>query len=303
MKKRHQSGKKNTIIILAVILCLIIGWTAAKYLRNFPETSGVMTSESFYFTAELLGDSEMTQFEGEHFFLNNPENGTWHLYGGGEHKVTINVRNYYDDLRVTQEVITYSAGVKGENDIGATLTDGNGNQLGDTLTLGTQPETESGTYEKDEQQLCLTIPDNYKETSTVTVTIQSSRPYTKIMELSFVVYPAEQALTYEIVDSVNSPYAELIIRNGTSQPVSPVIDWRDTTLSIDNTNELTFVKKEDGTFDAQPGMTEKNMTLSRAIKSGESVSIYLFKSDKKNYAMKITPVDAQTNTITIRNHD
>jgi hypothetical protein len=118
--------------------------------------------------------------------------------------------------------------------------------------------------------------------------VKSSAPYEKTLQLTFNVYPAGSGVTYEVVDSANSLYAELIIRNDTAQEVQPTLEWPDT-LSIDNTNELTF-SYEGGAFTQQPGIDERNMQLSRALKLKESVSIYFFKSDNGNYTTAETPV-------------
>lgn len=296
--KKAAAGKAlwnraRGIYVLAIAVLLLAGGVTARYVWQGRSEYAAVTAETFYFTAELLGDSEMTEDADSHFSMEDPQRGMWHLYGGGEHKVTFNLCNFYDELRVTQDVITYSVKLDGDQ-IGAAITDGAGNALPNPPTLGTAPAA-GGTYDRAMQELMLHIPEGYTEDKTVTVVVESSAPYKKTMELSFMVHSGEQGLSYEIVDSANSPYAELIIRNGGATKVQPTIDWSATTLSIDNTNELTF----GANFAAQAGMTGKRMQISRELKPGESVSIYFFKSDSKNYTVNRTAVD--TNIITITN--
>ncbi|XCP85917.1 hypothetical protein ABXS75_03695 [Roseburia hominis] len=299
MKLHHKISKKHFIQVLAVTLVLFAAVVLAKYIQTFQTDHGVITSEKFYFTVDLISDSKMAAGSDGLFSLKNTESGTWHLYGGGQHTVDFSVRNYYDDLRITRESITYSAKVEAADIPNVNLTaEGEGGNVTGLMTLGEKSEAEDK-YTKTDKLFHLTIPENYTEETTVKVTIQSTSPYKKTIELSFVVHPAGEELTYEVVDSMNSPYAELIIRNGTSQPVRPVINWSSTTLSIDNTNELTFVYGADNTFTIQPDMESREMQVSREIKSGESVSIYFFKSDSKNYSQVKTLV-ASDNKIVIR---
>ena len=57
MKSQHKFHRKRTILVLAVILLLSVTVVVmAKYLRSFDPVSGIMTSDKFYFTTDLLGD-------------------------------------------------------------------------------------------------------------------------------------------------------------------------------------------------------------------------------------------------------
>lgn len=301
---KRLSNRSKIILILAGAALMLVGGLAARYFWQSWSEYAAVTSEPFYFTADLLGDTEMTANEENLYSLNSPS-GTWHLYGGGEHKVDFTIQNYYDNLRITQNEIKYTVTVKNEDGIEASLVneDGTSYPIPLELTL-VQLSSDGKTYEKADQKLYLKIPAGYTEEKTVTVEITSTKPYKKTLELNFVVHPAGTGLIYEVVDSINSPYAELIIRNDTDKEVQPTIKWDETSLSIDNTNELTF--KYDGTaFTQQPGMEGKKMTVSRALKPNESVSIYFFKSESKNYAIANTTVNTTINdsnyTITIYN--
>lgn len=302
---KRLSNRSKIILILAGAALMLVGGLAARYFWQSWSEYATVTSEPFYFTADLLGDTEMTANE-ENLYSLNSSSGTWHLYGGGEHKVDFTIQNYYDDLRITQNVIEYTVTVKNDN-TGATIKDTTTDtELSSPQTLGTSTTSDDGkvSYTKAEQKLSLTIPSGYTEEKTVTVEITSTKPYKKTLELNFVVHPAGKGLIYEVVDSINSPYAELIIRNDTDKEVQPYIDWHETSLSIDNTNELTF-KYADGAFTQQAGIENKVMQISRNLNIGESVSIYFFKSESKNYAIANTTVNTTVNdsnyTITIYN--
>lgn len=306
---KRLSNRLKVILILAGAALMLVGGLEARYFWQSWSEYAAVTSEPFYFTADLLGDTEMTAgatTETENLYSMANPSGTWHLYGGGEHKVDFTIQNYYDDLRVTQNVIEYTVTVNGID--GVTVIDAKDNTAlpEGSLTLGTSTASADGkeSYTKAEQKLSLTIPAGYTEEKTVTVVITSTKPYKKTLTLNFKVYPASKGLIYEVVDSVNSPYAELIIRNDTVEDIAPTIDWSGTSLSIDNTNELTF-KYADGAFTQQAGIENKVMQISRNLNIGESVSIYFFKSESKNYAIANTTVNTTINdsnyTITIYN--
>jgi hypothetical protein len=233
----------------------------------------------------------MVADENGQFSLPEEASGTWNLYGGGEHDLTITLQNYYDDLRITQGEIDYtvslvassdgaSFSVDGGEDAALSTSDGTSNPaIATSYSLGSGSSTVKAT-----QKLSLNInalANDVTEPETVTVTVKSSAPYEKTLQLTFIVYPAGSGVTYEVVDSANSLYAELIIRNDTTDYVQPTLEWPDT-LSIDNTNELTF-SYEGGAFTQQPDIDVRSMQLSRALKPKESVSIYFFKSDNGNY--------------------
>lgn len=309
MKSQHKFHRKRTILVLAVILVLIVvAVVVAKYLRSFQPVSGIMTSDKFYFTTDLMGDSTMVDSSGENpgngYVYEDVQEGTWNLYGGGTHEITFELHNYYDDLRITQGQISYTVNVEakvpaGEGGNGspipglATVSDSSADPAG-TAISGTLKE--AGTEEKAVQKITLSILDeqtvSYEDGTEVIVTIQSTSPYEKIMKLHFLLYQVDTYLSYEIQDSIGSPYAELILMansvgTGPSGSVQPYLNWSQD-LSIDNTNGLTY----GADFVQQAGMTTRNMQISRALRAKESESIYFFKADvSKNYSKQRTIVN------------
>lgn len=311
MKSQHKFHRKRTILVLAVILILSVTVVVmAKYLRSFEPVSGIMTSDKFYFTTDLLGDSTMVDSSGENpgsgYVYEAVQEGTWNLYGGGAHEITFELRNYYDDLRITQGQISYTVSVEAKtpadesgssNSVSglATVSDNSADPAGTVISgaLGS-----AGSEGKAVQEITLSIADEqtvpYVDGTEVIVTIQSTSPYEKIMKLHFLLYQVDTYLSYEIQDSVGSPYAELILMAnsvGTESTgsVQPYLTWPKD-LSIDNTNGLTYTYETD--FVQQSGMTDRNMQISRALRAKESESIYFFKADvSKNYSKQRTIVN------------
>ncbi len=322
MKKRKKEGRKinqfirrNPVWIAAVLIsCCLLGGLLAKYIHQTVTDPGQITSEYFYFTADILGDTKMVAEDGSseeiYSFNEKSTEGTWYLYGGSEHSIDIKVQNYYDELRITKEKISFTAELNVEDADGKTIET---KSAGPTITRKDSADSSSGTYELTGDQeaseiLNLTIPSNsswaYPENMVLTVKITSTAPYEKTLTLHFVLYAKEAALRYEVKDSVGSPYAELVImtnvetESGTEQNVKPYIRWPET-LSIDNTNKLTF-KYDNGTFTQQDGMTERNMQISEAFATGRSESIYFFKSNpSENYTKSETIVQPQNGQYTI----
>lgn len=312
MKSQHKFHRKRTILVLAVILILSVTVVVmAKYLRSFEPVSGIMTSDKFYFTTDLLGDSTMVDSSGENpgsgYVYEAVQEGTWNLYGGGAHEITFELRNYYDDLRITQGQISYTVSVEAKtpadesgssNSVSglATVSDNSADPAGTVISgaLGS-----AGSEGKAVQEITLSIADEqtvpYVDGTEVIVTIQSTSPYEKIMKLHFLLYQVDTYLSYEIQDSVGSPYAELILMANSVGPestgsVQPYLTWSPD-LSIDNTNGLTYTYGD--AFVQQGGMTDrKNMQISRALRAKESESIYFFKADvSKNYSKQRTIVN------------
>lgn len=291
MKSQRKFHRKWIIFVLAVILILIVTVVVmAKYLRSFESVSGIMTSDKFYFTTDLTGDSTMVDSSGENpgngYIYEDVQEGTWNLYGGGAHEITFELRNYYDDLRITQGQISYTVSVEAKAPTDesesssipelATVSDNSTGPAG-TKISGTLGKAE--TKEKAAQKITLSIKEEqevpYKDGTEVIVTIQSTSPYEKVMELHFLLYQVDTYLSYEIQDSVGSPYAELILMANsvgtgpTDSSVQPYLTWSKD-LSIDNTNGLTF-----GTdFAQQAGMTDKHADI--PVTAGRRKRVYLF---------------------------
>lgn len=319
---RQLRQKSYGMIILLAAVCCLFGGLIARYIHQSVTDPGQITSDNFYFTANLLGDTNMVKTDGTseetYAFTEQSTEGTWYLYGSGVHAIQINVQNFYDSLRVTDADITYETSVE--------VTDAAGNTISvddalmptvtkDTDTANDTANTEKATGNsyllktnadksaaKDVQT--LTIPEhtkwNYADGTTVTLKITSTSPYKKTLTMHFVLYAVDTTLSYEVVDTVGSPYASLILMTNVtsgneSTGIRPVLQWPEE-LDIDNSNALTFQQNTDGTFVPVTGMTERNMQVSQDLATGRSETIYFFKTDtSKNYSRKQTVVKPSTN--------
>lgn len=277
-RSRAFFNGKTVLVFLAVLMTVATG-VLAKYVWETQSEYAQISSPPFYFTADVLGDSVMSVTENGEYSYDDKQIRSWDLYGGGEHEINIELRNYYDELRVTQEDIAFTVKVTENASV--------------NKNSGSFAANEDGTYAQQSDTLKLTIPSGYKEGDEVAVTVASTSPYKKTIELSFKLHVSDHGLTYRVVDAVYSPYAELEIMNGTDNEAEITLNWNISELFIDNTNELTFNVGSDGIFTPQEGTKDGNMKLSRPLKANESVSIFFFKNDtSRNYSTADTAVGA-----------
>ena len=87
------------------------GGILARYIRNMASDPGQILAEKFYFTTDLLGDTRMVSVNKDlqeaYCFGEKSTEGIWYLYGNHEHKVHLQVRNYFDDLRIENSEIRF----------------------------------------------------------------------------------------------------------------------------------------------------------------------------------------------------
>lgn len=310
MKKEEKKNIWNFLIAIGIVAVVaLIGGIGAKYLIKFSSDKGKMTADKFYFTTNLIGDQTMIPSEGENseeYQYEDIQKGEWHLYGGEAHEISFQVRNYADTKRVTEDEISYSASVISKKADGTEIKNLATIKKNDETVQNTQDTTVTSVLpgkSPTRDLLVLAIQDSktnsYDEGTEVVVTIASISPYKKTMEFHFKLYTVETYLSYEVKDSVDSPYAELFIMtnivDGSSNGnggVQPTLVWPQE-LSIDNTNSLTYT---DG-FTQAEGIENRKMKISQELKAGESESIYFFKSNpKKNYSKKRTIVEPGQNS-------
>lgn len=326
--KRREKYAKKIFPVFAVILvvCLFIPSISAKYQYSYEAKSRMITSDAFYFSVDLTGDSKMVSEEEaqESYQFPKKEEKTWHLYGGAEHTIPIQLCNYYDALRVTQSEISYRATLFVTSPEGETipsslsylvLENEENYATGQAIesVIGEKKEG-NDSYEMEAENLILNIKKyadvKYKDGTTVKLLIESIAPYEKVTELNFILHHEDSYLSYEIKDSSGSSYAELIINNALDdigeegQKVQPYLSWPEE-LSIDNTNPLTYIYSgENGnpsTFTQQQIEIQgqmRRMQISEPMKTNESSSIYFFKSNiEQDYTQETTIVNPSSDGI------
>ncbi len=305
-KTEHKRNRRPGQIAAAaclLVVCVLFAGAYAKYVHNWVSKGGQVRAENFYFTTSLTGDTTMLPQNDDTVNFNaDSTSGNWHLYGGTAHDLSIDVQNFYDELRFTDKEIEYTATL-------AAAVDGKTVENHATLSLGTTAgaTTVTGTLaggEANHNTLTLNVPAYngwaYADDTIVTLTIRSTAPYTKTFTLNFHLHPTDTSLRYRVEDTSGSPYTQLIIMSnvmtadGKEAYVQPYIIWPDT-LDIDNTNNLTFRTENGSRFVQQDGMVTRDMQISQAFATGRSEAIVFFKQDPNaNYTRQDTVVVPET---------
>lgn len=287
-RKSYNEPKKNRVLpIIAftlIFLLGLIGGLSARYIFNSEYSDNQAKADGFYFTIDLLGDTNETE----------ELTKTIHLYGGKKQKVTFKVQNYFDALRISQDKIIYSVAKNvttedGEeteytkNYLGKIGLKKDGQVYTSDETLEVKSEGTAHSYE-------LTMPEEYQDNTTVTITVISSEPYKKEMKLNFVLHPYEADVTWRIEDKEESVTASLIIMSDIELEEKQLkIDWSAinqsaNVLQIDTTDEDVLDELDLTTNDPNSSWLSVAMNTKEIEKSG-SIKIVFFKSNPNvNYA-------------------
>ena len=261
-----MKNKKVFFIVLSICLvgCLVLisTFSLSKYFSKRPFES-VVGPDKFYFTVDLLGDTN----------LDDDLVKSYDLYGGDSKNITFFVRNYFDSLRVTGSNISYDLSLEGTASSSATLNITSSALTGNTL---------------DEDEINLTITEEYSNLDTVEVVVKSTAPYVKTMRIIFVLHKYSEVIECNLKDSSGSMIAELSIKaNVLVNAYTMTIDFSSinassNVLKIDSTNAYLLDDRNTN----NPGSSWlKEVTLTLDIAAGESLTINFFKdSITKNYS-------------------
>jgi len=278
-KDRKNRKKKSVMVplLLTVVLFAIffVGQALARYMTQRQYDDNQVAARDAYFTVDKLGDTltldQLTK--------------TYHLYGGGEHSIEFKVQNYFDALRVTGVNTTYK--ITSEEVGGDTAWYlKKGGETNTTFT-GSLP---GGVKAAD--TYTLQVLGGVAADRTIKVQVQGLTPYTKTMELVFVVHPYASKVTYRVEDTPGDVYAKLIVMTNEIIPVNGLkVDWSTingsaNVLQVDTTND--YVLDTDLTLTTNnPGSGYlKSFLSTRQLNAGESIAVYFFKTDPvKDYSM------------------
>lgn len=282
--------KRRTLLTVSVVLMVVmlfaIGGLTAKYIYDNIGKDSQVVARDFYFTIDLLGDTnELSDLETD-----------IHLFGGGDKTVPFTVQSYFDDLRINNKEITYTARIESDN-----------NSYNNASYTTKPSDYVMAANGKENDIFVLTMPTGYEragKTTTVTAVIKSSAPYEKEMRLNFILHAEDAPMTYRVEDNAGDAYATLIVMaNEVVSAGKVTVDWSTVNnganiLQVDTTSPQVL----DGTVTLttnDPGSTYlNNITTTRALKKGESIQIYFFKADPSvSYAKPDTQVSANASGI------
>lgn len=257
-----KSKQGITALILAAVLfvgVLAVGITAAYRRQN--EYDNSVEAAGFYFTLDLLGDT----------LTDDSLSRTVHLYGGNAKLLPFTVQNYFDSLRVTERDTAYTVSL--------------------TASGATASLSESGSFSlvggsAKEQALTLSVDAGYSDGATVTVTVASSSPYEKVMQLVFILHTYDAPLTWRIEDTAGVLSARLIIMTNVDIEMGKLsFDWSDaeTLLGVSQaTANILQVDSNNTYVKGNPipvGGYLKALIVQKKLSAGQSIAIDFMKLD------------------------
>lgn len=263
--------KKRYIItgsIIISLLLIIVSISLAKYYSE-KEYGTNVSSDKFYFTIDLMGDTN-TLLSLEKIY---------HLYGGDSKEISFNIQNFFDELRYTNDDITYNVHLEGSYKDSSVI---------NTTSL-TPTKLEKGKCTLD--TYTLSISEGYNDLDEVIVVATSTKPYAKTLRLKFVLHSYTENFSVDIIDDVNSVYAEVVISSNIYiDAYSIIIDYStinktSNMLKADMTN--IYLIDGLGTNNPKAGVDYlQEVKITSSIYAGDALSILMFKKDiSKNYSL------------------
>ena len=276
-------NKKIKLILFTIFICLVIsssGIIFAKYIENKKTNMGI-TSKNFFFTVDLLGDTT------------NDESlkKSYTLAGGDSKVITFNVQNFFDDYKICNTDVKYEVTME----VISTKDSYDITQI--TISNALNTEYTLNKLNKDFDKWTLNIPEGYGNDTIIKLTIKSSKPYIKEMNLEFICKTFDYEYSYELIDELNNPMATLVIRTNVDIEINNlIIDFSainisSNALQIDILNEY-LVDMIDGVATIKINALANGENYytkvinTMKINAGEAIKITFFKTDiTKDYSM------------------
>lgn len=186
-RKKNNKKLKIVIVILIIIVFTSLSSTFGRYAIN-AINDFYLRSREFYFYSDKL-DMNTSSFRVDNWS------------GVDDYNITINMNSRANNILAATYDIPYTISYTCSTNIICTI----------SKTSGTIPATTNTDY----FNVKITPNIQLKEGDKVfvEVTASTTTPYAKTIKGHFTLNVGKEALTYQIVDSVNSPYMELDITN------------------------------------------------------------------------------------------
>lgn len=175
-RKRKKKIKNPALLLIAgmTILAVSLGGLSAKYAYQKAKEND-MAAGQFYFTSDLLD-----------------ENGKTYTLPAGTTEISIELRNYEDDLRWADMDIGYSCTIQKDDD--------------------QQAKTQNNTLKQDSaKKTAATIRFEELSSGTYTVTAETKKPFQKTLKGTFKISDQQDAVSYSVNDNQGSAYAQLTV--------------------------------------------------------------------------------------------
>lgn len=183
--------KKKKLIIMILIICMIVipfSFTLGRYVtENIRDY--ILETNHFFFNSDKL------KAEGITYEVNN--------WGGADvFEIQFELNNHKNNILTSEGDIEYSLSLDYDaND-----------------TICSLSSTSGVIYEEEKtDNFTLTVTPrrvfNDEESVSVTVTAESSSPYIKTLSATYIITVGKRGISYQVTDSINSPYLMFSITN------------------------------------------------------------------------------------------
>lgn len=227
IKNYFKSKTKREIIVLSLVfasafISLFSTITYSRYVFSSIKESYLISKE-FYFYSDTLGDTTSNiSYE-----LND-----WD--GDSNYSFDIDLKNYKDDLRWTQESINYNYTISCNPNISGNVTCTSSNN--GTLTYSSTNKTQNRIPITLTNANDLNFEDN--DYVDIEVTVTSSSPFTKTLSATYRIGVSTKTVVQKIIDAQNQKYLDLVLSNNSLEDKTITLTWTYSVLSIDNTNDI-----------------------------------------------------------------
>lgn len=215
MRRKKEKRKNHIFLISLIILCLITAYSFSKYVIQLSKMH-IQRAKDFYFTSDVLTEDKKTY---ELYDWNGKETYT----------VEINLNNYDDEIRYTEDEIKYNFSATSSNSNIKITTNDTGKGILKSST-------------KSQNKIIINIEPTKNFTSGENIEIEinanSTEPYEKNLSAILKIYVKDEtSYTADLKDASNQDFAELYIDTKKIEK-ELTITYDNTKAILDNNNEL-----------------------------------------------------------------
>lgn len=251
------------ILIFALVLISFIGLTFGRYIYDNYK-SLYLASKNFYFNSDKLSLS------GSRYQLNN-----WS--GVDPYNIVVNMNSKKNNIEVATSDIEYNISYTCSNTVNCEVNKNNGVIYSSTNT--------------DSFILSMTPTSNFNDGDEVTITItaSSTSPYEQTITGTFILKVGKLGLSYEIDDSVGSPYMELRITN--------TLEYYEVRTAFTTTNNVSYAVGDRIDVRTYLALTsaEKNNLASVIVSLSFNPAVIIIDNTSKEYLANISNTSSTVN--------
>ena len=264
-KRRNKKSNHIKLLILLIIVVFFMPtfYSSARFVYRKVYEHYVSSSD-FSFKSDKLNE-EHSEFQ-----------ATNNWSGTETYRVTVDMTSKKNDKALTYSDVTYTITKTCSTNIVCTL----------SKTTGTIPGSWNNGSNLDSFTVIVDPAPNHTfvsgEEAWVDITAESTSPYRKIISGKIKIVIGSSKLTYEIVDSVDSPYLTLNITNASIAAIPVTLAYDPTDILLDMTNDFAINSSSEVTQQIQGNAYINSITSS--VPANYNISIKFYKEDiSQNY--------------------